>query len=1241
MYKLVIGILILFIYSVSFATEPYLNQLHGDALYRARNHHSGNQVRMTWHNFGYLGGQSGMQGTFYSGEWPINSGQFQAGNSQSFVGTEITVFDSLLTAQTGDTVYTNITPCVWSETWNQSLAAHDDYGRFQGFEPLPGFYNQDNPAEEKSTMSHQPITWPPYWPDKMEDAVDPGWRGSWNGYFGKNEMQADQESYCVMDDYQYNKRVMGFKLPQPLSSQPTRPGLGFRNSMRGLQWSNPDAEDVLFIIHEIHNFSEIDMEKTVFGMNAGPYMGGLIGGSGNEHADDCATFNRETGITINYDYDDIGQSGYSPVPFLGYAFLESPGNPYDGIDNDGDGNAGTGDGHLITERDFEARTIQVGDQIVVIDYQSPYFERRVTTMPARGIEIRTRLVQKTILPNTPLVEVPQNGVDDNLNGLIDENDGAEIADTEELFYLYIYHPKYNTKNYLAKDWLTGQGLNNLMIDERRDDGIDNDRDWNSMSDDVGLDGSAGTQDFGEGDGIPTPGQGELPGEPNIDRVDVDESDQIGLTGFVFYPGAGALDCGDDPLIWSMATPGRFEGEYLNIDADYIFSTGYFPLQPNQRESFSISVLFGEDEFDIVRNKQVVQSIYDANYNFAVAPRLPTVWAVPGNGKVTLYWDEAAEYSKDRYLGEYDFEGYKIYRSTDPSFSDAGIITDGSGYAKYTKPLAVFDKIDGVAGFFPLTFGTGVQFFLGNDVGLAHTYVDSPLVNGQRYFYAVTAFDKGDPDKKISPSETSKYVAVDAGGNITTAQNVAVVVPRASSLGYIPAGFTEEPRYISGKYVGNGVLRAKIIDPALVEDNKSYRVEFFDTGTDGIDNDYDWQAATDDVGADGQPNTNDVGEGDGKPTVGEPNLDSRDIDEYVPETMGMKLLKMTDANQSVEVGRVTFKEYTIVNDTQKIVIKNLYDDADKDATTLTTRLGPFEFFLHNPRPGLLNMITDNFRVYDGVRWSANIEWSSAYELEFQVWDRFSYESGRPFPRQYQIIFYDEIVGASVDYEIRRPGRGGMAIGSVKTNFKVQDFITGEEIPFAFRDRSRDVAPGIFSSGDEMWLLEAIGDSLAMGYYVRNTSREDTTFIKYHGQALSAGDTLYLLTERQFSANDRFEFSVSGEKTDPNAAQNTLDKIRVVPNPYVVTAGWEPKNPYGSGYGHRFVNFINLPQACTIRIYAMDGTLVRTLEHFGSASDGDEEWDLRTKDQMDVAYGLYIYHVDAPGIGETIGKLVLIK
>ena len=44
---------------------------------------------------------------------------------------------------------------------------------------------------------------------------------------------------------------------------------------------------------------------------------------------------------------------------------------------------------------------------------------------------------------------------------------------------------------------------------------------------------------------------------------------------------------------------------------------------------------------------------------------------------------------------------------------------------------------------------------------------------------------------------------------------------------------------------------------------------------------------------------------------------------------------------------------------------------------------------------------------------------------------------------------------------------------------------------------------------------------------------------------------------------------------------------------------------------------------------------------SPTDGAISWDLVTDDGMDIAYGLYIYHVTAKDVGEKIGKFAIIK
>jgi hypothetical protein len=53
------------------------------------------------------------------------------------------------------------------------------------------------------------------------------------------------------------------------------------------------------------------------------------------------------------------------------------------------------------------------------------------------------------------------------------------------------------------------------------------------------------------------------------------------------------------------------------------------------------------------------------------------------------------------------------------------------------------------------------------------------------------------------------------------------------------------------------------------------------------------------------------------------------------------------------------------------------------------------------------------------------------------------------------------------------------------------------------------------------------------------------------------------------------------------------------------------------------------------------MLADIDHASELRDGTEIWDMRTKDNLDISYGVYIYHVQAPGIGDKIGKFAVIK
>jgi len=115
--------------------------------------------------------------------------------------------------------------------------------------------------------------------------------------------------------------------------------------------------------------------------------------------------------------------------------------------------------------------------------------------------------------------------------------------------------------------------------------------------------------------------------------------------------------------------------------------------------------------------------------------------------------------------------------------------------------------------------------------------------------------------------------------------------------------------------------------------------------------------------------------------------------------------------------------------------------------------------------------------------------------------------------------------------------------------------------------------------------------------------------------------------------------------PAKAQALGEKVVVVPNPYKISENYQ--NPQGlesgSGQFARRINFYNLPAVCTIRIYTLDGDLVREIEHKKAEDDptaGYDYWDLINQNTQAVVSGIYLYGIESKS-GNQIGKFVIIK
>ncbi len=1264
---------------------PFLIYAQSGREYRRSSIMRGNLVKTVFGNWGVIG-QPAQKGA--RGAWIYENNGY-IGDVSLMVGAEVKSDDK--------TFHSVVISPVDRPTTRQELSPT---GSWWSWEPVGGYFNEN---QEGIALYSDPDSWPSLWPDKMSDLNDPGWSGSWDGFFGK-ETTASEESFFVMDDNndaEFNQASnniwnVDFK---PDSTNPSRNGLGLEVKVRGMQWSDFLAQDCIFWLYEITNNSTTDYDKVVFGMLVGTYVGVTSTEDYSEYDDDYSFFDVEKDLTYTGDFDDNARRNprwTGDVGAVGYAFLESPGNPFDGIDNDGDAQEYPDvptSAALFTPEDFQEKIIRAGDEIVLIDNN---YNRTVVTVPAEETVFKTRGAEITITPGITRLsegnlvlkdgrtEVNTNaydGIDNDLDGLIDENYYLHYRQIRKDQNDNIIFDKLNPVAYV--NYFTGAGIDDALIDERRDDGIDNDGDWNPLFDDVGADGVTGTNDYGEGDGVPTSG------EPNFDKTDVDESDQIGLTSFEYFTPAREFSMADDEDLWDRLSPGFFKvpesienNKPVNgEDGDFIYGSGYFPLPAGATRRISLALVYGEgggpdvEITDLLKNRETVQEIYDNDYRFPPAPNKPKLTAIPGDGKVTLHWDRLAEQSFDPVLQTYDFEGYKIYRATDYEFNEVFSITDADGTPIAYEPIAQFDLDNEYEGYFragPDLFqqGRGASFFLGDNTGLQHTFVDSSVENGRRYFYALVAYDRGDEDVDIYPKENDKRIDILPNGEIRTFQNTAVVTPNAAVSGYVPPENSVQLQATQSP-VGSGQIYYKVIDEQKVTGHE-YKLEFLDYSNDGIDNNDNWTSPQDDVGTDGIAETNDADgtELNGIPDPGEPNIDENDVEEFIrpittsysvrdltgitetffsKDTLYVSLSKTHQIPETITVtdenGNVIPSDKYIMNtEFGKIRGANSGDLAYGTGYNISYEYYPVynsPYIQGNPVEDETKD-TDNFdgiQIYFNNKWSITLDstlsgWSNPAKAQSFSISPFTTQisptetiTGLRSPNDYRIEFGDGVLDSTIKWE-------EYFLSPSPVNFKVKNVTKNKYLDFVFidTDRSKTITPL-----DEVIFVETDND----GEYVFTwdvTFNSDADTLYEYGD----GDVLDIILKKPFRKGDTFEFSTDKPDISTSAGEDLLKDIKVYPNPYVAASTHERPLPPAitTGRGVREVTFTHLPLDAKIHIFTSRGEHVITKEHEGSMFDGTINWDLKTKENLDVAAGVYFYIVES-SVGKKEGKLAIIK
>lgn len=647
-----------------------------------------------------------------------------------------------------------------------------------------------------------------------------------------------------------------------------------------------------------------------------------------------------------------------------------------------------------------------------------------------------------------------------------------------------------------------------------------------------------------------------------------------------------------------------EGAPIN----YFIMTGPLTLAPDEKVVSSVAVVMGSsgkipfqpDTTDIMKNMRITQQMFQRKYQGSGPPKTPIVQAHAKDKQVRIVWDSDAENSKDNLTGKQDFEGYKIYRSEDLGKTWGTPITDQYGNVIGYKPLKIFDLIDGIKGLDP-----AFNQSLGDDSGLKHSYVDDNVINGIEYWYCVTAYDKG--NQNPDSLEQSYQSAL---GHSTMESHTVSVVPGVLPQNYEDATYdpmlNPDGSIPASGGVCQGLVKLDIINPELITGD-DYLITFVDSTLEIVNQDTNFVLGF---------NLYRISAENGDTTlILDHHLFSNESEDDLPITDGFRLTVLNTASGVEFVGwtKVNNDTSTFYWNTKpvdkyigdaSVVQEEVYTVDDYRITIDTTAEGGlnargYDFFRGAPYDSIYHLplkvevVTDPNNPID----VSNNTWL----MEFNViapW-----------------IDYREFYYSQLGWDLV-PGGVGFTKGSPGFYERYLDLLNFEKID----------------------IDAASGDTTYSGLLLQTNNMPDT-YINAYGDTMhinavapSQGDEFTIRTYKPFRKEIYYEFSTN-KSNYSNTDEIDLNKIRVVPDPYIVSNEWETDQ-----FGKKLM-FNHLPSQCKISIFTVAGDHIIDLNH--EDNQGYMFWNMRTYNDQYIAYGLYVYVVSLPDGQKKVGKFLVIK
>jgi hypothetical protein len=631
-------------------------------------------------------------------------------------------------------------------------------------------------------------------------------------------------------------------------------------------------------------------------------------------------------------------------------------------------------------------------------------------------------------------------------------------------------------------------------------------------------------------------------------------------------------------------------EFPGSEISFTTGVGPFSIPAGEYEELSLVFVIGADSTELDNNARTAfMMAREMHFQGSGPPMTPNLRATAGDREVLLSWDVGAETSVDALTGEQDFEGYRLYKSTDQGESWGEVVNNWFGQPVGYVPLWQCDIVDGITGPDPAYSPAfpEANIWLGNDTGLQHRYLDTDVINGVEVWYTVTSYDRGQYDPADPIATEPSYES--PRGNSSSDANTVSVVPGSRAGNWNPgsAGGLIE---LNGA-VSDGLIDLDIIDADALT-GMTYNATFNDSG--------------------------DVLIMDGDTViVAETSLNLECL------TTGSTVFTDMHTNQLFDYRNIQLSHAQPAVEGFRLLVENISESGVRDMgwTVVNGEETGFDWWTENRYP--TNPSSYEEVVIGAKDWRVTI---TDTPIDFRT-TAIGFGAG----------YTDTSFTAPLKLELSQNAVDGVW-ENVTANGVFSDLVfvfPGSEFlsPLGW-----DLVPGgaawnlytdpvngpVFQ--DILWLRDDEDDTSGAEIFLKTNNGPPEAVPP------SVGDEFTIITYKPFRSGLVYEFSTEDSNTD---ASTSLDQIRAVPNPIIVDSGLRGAD------GETQVMFTHLPTNCDITIYTVAGRIVAELEHQSMSNEGFTYWDLRNEHGQDVAYGLYVYVVKTPS-GEThTGKLMLIR